>query len=72
MVEGVELHSMVKLPDGTLLSVGGTDASNTPTDIIQAYDAESQTWTLRSETMIQAKVGVNILVPDDWCNPNGI
>ena len=72
MAVGVKTPTMVKLPDGTLLSVGGLSPANVPADAIQTYDAESQTWSLRAEKMIVGKAGANILVPDDWCNPNDV
>ena len=63
-------NHLVYLPGGVLLSVGGQDGSNRVVDAIQEYNAEAQTWTMRTDKLLRPTMGPFVMVPTDWCKPN--
>ena len=70
MAVGVTDHKALQLPDGTLLSTGGSDLNDNVVNSIQEYEPESKMWSLRQEQLLVPKAGPMTMVPDDWCNPN--
>ena len=70
MVQGVRSHSMELLPNRTrLLSIGGVAPYGTFVNVIQEYDANAKTWSLRQETLPVPTATSSAMVPSDWCNP---
>ena len=72
LIAGVSKSTAVILPNGALLSVGGEIATQIYSADVQEWDAEGQTWSLRSEKLPIPKSGPMTMVPDDWCNPNHV